>query len=133
MKSIYSHTERLFEKLTGIITSILGNSITFMVALVMVLFWWSNKEFYTQSIHQSIGDIIFGTTFLSLFVIQKSFNKFSRSIHLKINELIASNERASNAIIGIETKTELEVIELNKEHAELIAKMEENEAEEIKK
>ncbi len=133
MKSLYNHTERIFEKLTGIITNILGNSITFMLALVMVLFWWSNKEFYTQSIHQSIGDIIFGTTFLSLFVIQKSFNKFSRSIHLKINELIASHDTASNAIIGIETKTELEVIELNKEHAESIAKMEENETEEINK
>ncbi len=125
MKSVYVFTERVFEKLTAAITGILGNSITFMIALVMVLFWWSNKEFYTENIHQKIGDIIFGSTFLSLFVIQKSFNKFTGSLHLKINELIASHDTASNAIIGVESKSEQEIMEMAKEHAELLAKLEE--------
>ncbi len=120
MKNIYGHTERIFEKVTSTVTSILGNSITFALALIMVLFWWSNKEFYTQSTHQSIGDIIFGTTFLSLFIIQKSFNRFSALIHLKINELIASHEPASNAVIHAEGKTEKEIVELSKEYADLI-------------
>lgn len=128
MKNVYAHTERIFEKVTSTVTSILGNSITFTVALVMVLFWWSNKEFYTQSIHQSIGDIIFGTTFLSLFIIQKSFNRFSALMHLKINELIASHETASNAVIHAEGKTEKEIVELSKEFTDLL----QTEVEEIK-
>ncbi len=127
VKNMYGHTERIFEKVTSTVTSILGNSITFTLALVMVLFWWSNKEFYTQSIHQSIGDIIFGITFLSLFIIQKSFNRFSALMHLKINELIASHEPASNAVIYAEGKTEKEIVELSKEYADLV------EAEIIKK
>jgi low affinity Fe/Cu permease len=127
VKNMYGHTERIFEKVTSTVTSILGNSITFTLALVMVLFWWSNKEFYTQSIHQSIGDIIFGVTFLSLFIIQKSFNRFSALMHLKINELITSHEPASNAVIYAEGKTEKEIVELSKEYADLV------EAEIIKK
>lgn len=126
MKNVYSHTERVFEKLTGTITSILGNSITFLLALVMVIFWWSHNSFTKEGIHQTIGDIIFGTTFLSLFVIQKSFNRFSALMHLKINELISSHEPASNAVIHAEAKTEKEITELAKEYSDILdIKMEE--------
>jgi low affinity Fe/Cu permease len=127
IKNMYGHTERVFEKLTGTITSILGNSISFIVALVMVIFWWSDNSFSKEGIHQTIGDIIFGTTFLSLFVIQKSFNRFSALMHLKINELISSHEPASNAVIHAETKTEKEIAELSKEYADIL------EAEALKK
>ncbi len=122
MKNVYSHTERIFEKLTGTITSILGNSITFMLALIMVIFWWSNNSFTKEGIHQTIGDIIFGTTFLSLFVIQKSFNRFSALMNLKINELVSSHEPASNAVIHAEAKTEKEITELAKEYSDLAEK-----------
>lgn len=120
MKKTYHHTERIFEKLTGFITKFLGNSITFLAAFALVIFWWSNDEFRSRGIHQTVGDIIFGTTFLSLFVIQKSFNKFSALLHLKINELITSHEPASNAVIHAEHKTEKEITELVKEYGEII-------------
>ncbi len=119
MKAIYRHTETVFEKLTSIASSILGNSITFILALCTVIFWLSNKRFYTQNIHQSIGDVILGITFLSLFIIQKAFNRFSASLHLKLNELIASHEPANNLVINSENKTEKEIAELSKEHIEL--------------
>ena len=111
--------ERGFEKLTSIAIAILGNSITFIIALCTVIFWLSNKRFYTQDIHYSIGDVILGVTFLSLFIIQKSFNRFSASLHLKVNELVASHEPASNAVINVEEKTEHEIFELSKEYTEL--------------
>lgn len=119
MKNIYRHTERGFERLVSVSISLLGNSITFIIAFVTVIFWLSNKQFYTQDIHYSIGDVILGVTFLSLFIIQKSFNRFSASLHLKINELVASHEPASNAIINVEEKSEHELTELSKEYAEL--------------
>ena len=56
--------------------------------------------------HQIVGGIIFGTPFLSLFIIQKSFNKLSDSIHLKSNDLVSSHETASNSVINAEVKTE---------------------------
>jgi low affinity Fe/Cu permease len=119
MKKIYHHTENLFEKLVSIATTILGNSISFLIALCLVLFWWLNSFFTNTDIHLIIGDIIFGITFLSLFIIQKSFNRFSASLHLKINELISSHETANNSVLNAEIKTEKEITELSKEYSEL--------------
>ncbi|MGG9962592.1 low affinity iron permease family protein [Ferruginibacter sp. SUN106] len=119
-KNIYHHLESRFDKLTSVATTILGNSITFILALGAVIFWLTEKEFHKQDLHACIGDIILSVTFLSLFIIQKSFNRFSGSLHLKVNELVASHEPASNAVIGAERKTEDEIIELTKEHEELI-------------
>jgi low affinity Fe/Cu permease len=127
MNNIYRHTERGFEKLVSVSIAILGNSITFIIALCTVIFWLSNKQFYTQNIHASIGDVILGVAFLSLFIIQKSFNRFSASLHLKVNELVASHEPASNAVINAEEKTEQEITELSKEYAALAEQVKEDE------
>lgn len=125
MKNIYRHTERGFEKLTSIATTILGNSITFIFALGTVIFWLTNKKFYSQDIHSSIGDVILGITFLSLFIIQKSFNRFTGSLHLKVNELVASHEPARNTVMNAEEKTEHEITELSKEYAEMAERIKE--------
>ena len=128
MKNIYRHTERRFEKLASVAIAILGNSLTFILALCLVIFWLCNKQFYRQDIHAAIGDVILGVTFLSLFIIQKTFNRFSASLHLKVNELVASHEPASNLVINLEKKTEKEITELSKEYSEQTdQKKEENE------
>jgi len=127
--NIYGFTEKIFERLVSLATSILGNSITFILAFCMVLFWWANYLFNTEDVHQIIGDIIFGTTFLSLFIIQKSFNRFSASLHLKINELISSHVSANNSVINAEEKTEREITALSKEYAELAEQVKELEVE----
>ena len=125
MNNIYKHTQRGFERLTTVATAILGNSITFMIAVCTVIFWLSNKRFYTEDIHARIGDVILGLTFLYLFIIQKSFTHFSASLHLKVNELVASHKAARNAVINAEEKTEDEITELSKEYAELVEKTKE--------
>jgi low affinity Fe/Cu permease len=117
--SIYRRMERIFEKLTFFATVLLGNSITFIIALGTVIFWLTNKRFYAQDIHSKIGDVILGVTFLSLFIIQKSFHRFSASLNLKVNELVASHEPASNAVMNAEGKTEDELTELSREYAEM--------------
>jgi hypothetical protein len=70
--TLHIHIEKYFEKVADLVTVILGNSITFIVALCMIVFWFSNRQFYVQDIHDSIGDVILGVTFLSLFIIQKN-------------------------------------------------------------
>jgi low affinity Fe/Cu permease len=129
-KNFFRQTERGFEKLTSIATAILGNSITFIIALGTVIFWLSNKRFYTQDIHSAIGDVILGVTFLYLFIIQKSFIHFSASLHLKLNELVASHKTANNAVINAEEKTEAEITELSKEYTELVDEIKEKKEEE---
>ncbi len=118
-----------FEKITSIATTILGNSITFAIALCTVIFWLTSKHFFAQSFHECIRDAIHGFIFLSLFIIQKSFNRFVASLHLKVNELVASHESASNAVINVETKTEHEITELSKEYIQLVEQVKESEEE----
>lgn len=117
IKHIHGYTEKWFERITSFAIAILGNSITFFLAFCTVIFWLSNKRFRMEDIHYRIGDIILGITFLSLFIIQKSFNRFSAALHLKVNELVVSHESASNTMINVEEKTELEMTELSKEYA----------------
>jgi low affinity Fe/Cu permease len=119
MKKVYIVIEKLFELLTLKATKILGNSITFILAFCLVLFWWSHSFIVSRNLHDSIGDFIFGTTFLSLFIIQKSFNRYTALMHLKTNELISSNETANNSVMDTSEKTENEIIALSKEYIEL--------------
>ena len=118
MKVIYRHIETGFEKVASAATIVLGNSITFIIAVCMVLFFLISKEFYMQDMHKMIGDMIMSMTFLALFIIQKSFNKYSALIHLKVNELISSNETANNSVLNTNKKTEKEITDLAKEYFE---------------
>lgn len=116
MNRMYLNIERKFEVFTSIAIKILGNSISFIIAFVLVIYWWSSSLFASKSSYQNIGDIILGTTFLSLFIIQKSFNRYSALIHLKINELISSNELTNNSVMNTYKKTEQEIRDLSMEY-----------------
>ena len=119
-KNVYGHLEHGFEKLTSVAIAILSNSISFIIALIVVVYWLSDEEFFKQNIHDRIENVILGVAFLSLFIIQKSFNRFAKSLHLKVNELVASHEPANNAVIYAEEKTEHEIKILSKDHVELV-------------
>ncbi len=125
MNNTYLGIEKLFEKLTLYATAILGNSISFIIAFIMVLYWWGSNLFTSGDSHQNIGDIIFGITFLSLFIIQKSFNRYSALINLKVNELISSHETANNDVLNNSHKTEREITKLEQEYIEMIENLEE--------
>ena len=49
-----------------------------------------------------------------VFLIQKSQNKDSKAVHLKLNELLASHEGTSNRMVNIEDLTEAELDHLYK-------------------
>ncbi|MES2809525.1 MAG: low affinity iron permease family protein, partial [Bacteroidota bacterium] len=65
-------------------------------------------------------------TFLMVFLIQKSQNKDSKAVHLKLNELLASHQGASNRMVDIEDLTEHELDQLHKFYVRL-AKLAEDE------
>ena len=119
MKRMYHSTERQFEKVSNFVLAVLGNSITFILAVTFVTVWVFNAHFFQQNRHETIRDIICGLTFLSLFVIQRSFKHFTVAMHLKINELLASHDSASNSVINAEDKSELEIFVLTQEYTEL--------------
>ena len=67
-------------------------------------------------------------TFLMVFLIQKSQNKDSLAIQLKLNELVAAHEFASNRLVDVENMTEEELKIIQKYYSKLsgFTKNEEN-------
>lgn len=63
-----------------------------------------------------------------VFLIQKTQNKDSKAIQIKLNEIIASSEKASNHLVDIEDLTEDELDELHRFY-EKLSKLPKKEAE----
>jgi low affinity Fe/Cu permease len=97
----------------------MGNSVTFIIAVAVVVIFLTQSQLGIKSYHGIIGDIIISVTFLNLFIIQKTTNRFAASLHLKVNELVASNTTAHNSVMNVENKTEQEMTELTKEYSDL--------------
>ena len=93
-----------------------GSSTAFILAVAIVLVWgFTGPVFQFSETWQLV--INTGTTiitFLMVFLIQKTQNKDSKAIHLKLNELIAAIEGASNRMVDIEDITETELDQLHK-------------------
>ena len=121
MKTVYRKTERLFERFSDIVIGILSNSITFMVAFVFVLFWMMQPAFRNENFHELLRDIILAITFLTLFIIQRSYSKLTYAMHLKLNELIAAQENASNKLVKAEEMSQDEMKQLAKKHDAIIS------------
>ena len=60
-------------------------------------------------------------TFLMVFLIQRSQNKDALAVHLKLNEIVAAFEGASNRLINCEDLSEDEVRTLHRHYARLVA------------
>ncbi len=116
MKSTYNKIDAMFDKFVNLALRVYGNALTFLVAVIGVIIFLCDQLFYKQSLHDIIRDIILSVTFLSFFIIQKAFNKYTAAIHLKINELVSAHDKASNDVINVEHKTEAEVKELAKNY-----------------
>lgn len=119
MKTIYKKTENIFEDFSRGALKVFGSSITFILAVIIVIIYLFSAPYSKQSFHDSIYDIILCFTFLGFFIIQKTFNKYNAAINLKINELLSTHENASNRMVNIEKKTEAELHELTKHYSEL--------------
>ena len=59
-------------------------------------------------------------TFIMVFLIQRAQNKDTVAIHLKLNEIVAAVEGASNRLINVEDLTEAEVLTLRRHYRRLV-------------
>ena len=119
-----------FEKFANAATKFTGSSIAFIAATAIVILWaLTGPVFHYSETWQLV--INTGTTiitFLMVFLIQKSQNKDSLAIQLKLNELVAAHEFASNRLVNVEnmTEDELKVIKKYYSHLSEITKNEES-------
>ncbi|MDF2454489.1 MAG: low affinity iron permease family protein [Cytophagaceae bacterium] len=111
----------LFEKFSSAVTEAAGSTYAFVSALTLIILWLLSGPLFGFS---EVWQLIINTTttiitFLMVFVIQKAQNKESLSIQLKLNELLATNEIASNRLVCVEELTEEEMKVLRKFYSKL--------------
>src|SRR4051812_12112639 len=85
-----------------------GSSWAFALAVAAIVVWlftyplfarWSETPFDIWQLLINTGTTII--TFLLVFLIQRAKNKDSQATHLKLNELVAAVEGASNRLINV--------------------------------
>jgi low affinity Fe/Cu permease len=118
-----SRLRLMFDRFSTSVTRVTGRPIAFILAVLTVLVWAVTGPLFgfsdTSQLVINTGTTII--TFMMVFVIQQSQNKDTVALHLKLNELIAANERASNRLIDIEDLTEEELTALKKFYVQLSA------------
>lgn len=106
-----SKSGNYFERLANTITCFTGSTLSFVLALGFVVVWAATGPLFHFSEQWQLV-INTGTTiitFLMVFLIQKSQNKDSLAVQIKLNELLAAHERASNRIVNVEDLSEAEM------------------------
>lgn len=126
MKNLNSY----FEKFATLITGFTGSSLAFVCAFGLIVVWAISGPLFgfseTWQLLINTGTTI--VTFLMVFIIQKSQNKDALAMQIKLNELLAAHDKASNRIVGAEDMSEEELQVLEKFYCELskLAKRDKN-------
>jgi low affinity Fe/Cu permease len=111
-----------FEKASNAITTFSSTSTMFAIALGVILVWMVTGPIFNYSntwlLIVNTGTSII--TFLMVFLIQKAQNKESIAVQLKLNELIASNNKASNRLLNIQDLSEDQLNTLYEHYQKLV-------------
>ena len=111
----------VFDRFAGSVTRLAGTPWAFAVALLSVVVWGATGPIFgfseTWQMVVNTGTTII--TFLMVFLIQRSQNKDALAIHMKLNEIVAALEGASNRMIDVEALSEKDLQLLHKHFVEL--------------
>lgn len=110
-----------FEVFATKVTRATGSTPAFLAAFLIIIMWALCGPIFEYS---ETWQLVINTgttiiTFLMVFLIQKAQNKDSMAIQLKLNELVACNEYASNRLVDIEDMTEDEMKVIQKYYVKL--------------
>ena len=103
------------------VTVVAGSTTAFMIAVGVVVVWGVTGPLFgfsdTWQLVINTGTTI--VTFLMVFLIQRTQNKDSIAVQLKLNEIVAALEGASNRLIGVEDLSEEELTILHTHYGEI--------------
>lgn len=112
---------KLFTRIAAAVTKASGSPVAFIAAAGIIILWAVMGPVFgysdTWQLVINTGTTII--TFLMVFIIQQSQNRDTTAIQLKLNELIACNEHASNRLVDIEDLTEEELAVIKKFYTRL--------------
>ena len=92
-----------------------GSSWAFGLAVLVIIVWIVSGPVFNYS---DTWQLVINTgttivTFLMVFLIQRSQNKESLAVQVKLNELLAAQQGASNRLINVEDLSEEQINELH--------------------
>lgn len=122
MRRKRSNISAFLERFSYQATRATGTSVAFVLAVLVILVWAITGPIFnfsdTWQLVINTGTTI--VTFLMVFLIQRAQNKDALAIHLKLNEIVAAMEGASNRLIDVEDLTEPEINALRTYYKRLI-------------
>jgi low affinity Fe/Cu permease len=111
----------IFDRFAGAVTRLAGTPWAFALAFLSIVLWGATGPIFRFSANWQMvvntGTTI--VTFLMVFLIQQSQNKDSLAIHVKLNELLAAHELASNRVVAVEDMDEADLAALHAFYCEL--------------
>jgi low affinity Fe/Cu permease len=114
--------EKLPARVAQWATNWAGSSLAFFLAILLIVAWLITGPIFefsnTWQLVINTGTTI--VTFLMVFLIQRTQNKDSRALHLKLNEVVAATKGASNRLIAVEDLTEEELRLLHDHYSKLV-------------
>jgi len=117
-------TGNVLERFAAAATRWTGSTFAFLAAALIIIIWIVTGPLFhfsdTWQLVINTGTTI--VTFLMVFLIQRAQNKDSLAVQIKLNELIAAMEGASNRLISAEDLSEEELRALQA-HFEKLAEM----------
>jgi low affinity Fe/Cu permease len=98
-----------------------GSPWCFALAMLVIVVWLVSGPIFRYS---DTWQLIINTgttivTFLMVFLIQNTQNRDNKAIHLKLDEIIRSTDKARNALIDLEDVKDEQLDELKKEFEDL--------------
>src|SRR5438105_15228449 len=112
------------ERSAAAVTRWTGSTSAFSLACGIIVVWALTGPIFkfnnTWQLVINTGTTI--VTFLMVFLIQRTQNKDSLALHLKLNEIVAAVEGASNRLIDVEDLTEDE-LRLLQDHYRVLARL----------
>ena len=116
--------ENIFERFSHRVLEWTGRTSAFMTALLVIVVWGATGPLFhysdTWQLVINTGTTI--VTFLMVFLIQRAQNKDGKAMALKLNEIVAAIDGASNRLIDVESLSEKELDILHR-HYGILAKM----------
>lgn len=111
----------VLEQFSYRVTAWSGSSWAFLIAFGTIVVWAASGPVFgfsdTWQLVINTGTTI--VTFLMVFLIQRAQNKESLAVQVKLDEIIAALEGASNRLIDVEDLSEEEIERLHKQYQEL--------------
>jgi low affinity Fe/Cu permease len=103
-------------------TNATGSTAGFSIATLLIVGWIVTGPLfhYSDTWQLSINTVTTIVTFLMVFLIQRSQNKESMAVQLKLNELVAAMLGASNRLIDVEDLSEKDLKILHTHYQRLV-------------